>query len=116
MITDHSSAGFEYLLLDRPLVRINVPALLQGSNIGEEYVRLLADVSRTVDDPRGAVRAVEQALANPSDGSVTRRSVAAELFYKPGGATARAVDELYDAMELAPAAAATTVYSHSVVV
>ena len=25
MITDHSSAGFEYLLLDRPLVRIHMP-------------------------------------------------------------------------------------------
>src|SRR5436190_2197263 len=25
MITDHSSAGFEYLLLDRPLVRVHVP-------------------------------------------------------------------------------------------
>jgi hypothetical protein len=111
MITDHSSAGFEYLLLDRPLVRINVPALLRGSNIGEEYVKLLADASRSVDDARGAVRAVELALADPSEGSATRRAVAAELFYKPGGATARAVDELYDAMELAPAAATTRMYS-----
>jgi len=111
MITDHSSAGFEYLLLDRPLVRINVPALLRGSNIGEEYVRLLADASRSVDDARGAVRAVDLALANPLEGSATRRAVAAELFHNPGGATARAVDELYEAMELAPAPATTRMYS-----
>ena len=36
MITDHSSAGFEYLLLDRPLVRIDVPELLRHSNTNEE--------------------------------------------------------------------------------
>ncbi len=116
MITDHSSAGFEYLLLDRPLVRINVPALLRGSNIGEEYVRLLADASRSVEDPRGAVRAVELALANPSEGSATRRAVASELFYEPGGATARAVDELYEAMELAPAVETTSIYQRTAVV
>ena len=28
LITDHSSVGFEYLLLDRPLIRIHVPELL----------------------------------------------------------------------------------------
>ncbi len=116
MITDHSSAGFEYLLLDRPLVRINVPALLRGSNIGEEYVRLLADASHSVEDPRGAVKAVEFSLANPSDRSATRRAVASELFYKAGGATARAVDELYEAMELAPAVATTSMYSRTAVV
>jgi len=116
MITDHSSAGFEYLLLDRPLVRINVPALLRGSNIGEEYVRLLADASRSVDEARGAVRAVELALAAPSVGSTERRAVAAELFHEPGGATARAVGQLYDAMELTPAAATTTMYSRTVAV
>ena len=29
MITDHSSAGFEFLLRDRPLVRIRRPELLR---------------------------------------------------------------------------------------
>jgi hypothetical protein len=106
MITDHSSAGFEYLLLDRPLVRIHVPELLRSSNVGEEYVRLLADAARSVDGPLDALRAVEQGLADPPAGSASRRAVAEDLFHKPGGATARAVAELYDAMELAPAAAA----------
>jgi hypothetical protein len=102
MITDHSSAGFEYLLRDRPLVRIHVPALLEGSNISQEYVRLLADAAQSVEDPREALRAVERALDDPSSRSASRRAVAAELFHEPGGATARAVLELYDAMELAP--------------
>jgi hypothetical protein len=105
MITDHSSAGFEYLLLDRPLVRIHVPELLRTSNIGEEYVRLLMEAARSVEGPLDAVAAVEQGLADPSAGSASRRGVARELFHDPGGATARAVNELYDAMALSPVAA-----------
>jgi hypothetical protein len=102
MITDHSSAGFEYLLLDRPLVRIHVPELIRSSNINEEYVAMLIEASRSVTDAASAARAVERALADPSAGSPSRRAVAQELFHLPGTATARAVSELYDAMELAP--------------
>src|ERR1043166_7618983 len=32
MITDHSSVGFEYLLLDRPLIRIHVPELIRNTD------------------------------------------------------------------------------------
>ena len=102
MITDHSSAGFEYLLRDRPLVRIHVPELLRGSNISEEYVRLLADAARSVNGPVEALQAVEQGLADPNAGTNARRAVAEDLFYRPGTATSRAVRELYDAIELPP--------------
>ena len=101
MITDHSSAGFEYLLLDRPLVRIHVPELIRTSNINEEYVQLLMDASRSVDDAAGALAAVEAALSDPAAGSTMRRAVAADLFYCAGSATRRAVAELYEAIELA---------------
>ena len=50
MITDHSSAGFEFLLRDRPLVRIHRPELIELANIHPDYVALLASVSRSVDD------------------------------------------------------------------
>jgi hypothetical protein len=63
----------------------------------------------SVETPGQALDAVEQALSDPHARSASRRAVAADLFYKPGTATARAVDELYDAMELAPAAATATV-------
>ena len=108
MITDHSSAGFEYLLLDRPLVRIHVPELLRTSNINEEYVALLAEAAASVDDHAAAVDAVERGLSDPRARSASRRAVAEDLFHLPGSATARAVQELYDAIELAPAAAAVT--------
>lgn len=115
MITDHSSAGFEYLLLDRPLVRIHVPELLRGSNIGEEYVRLLAEAALSVESTAQALQAVERGLADSAAGSASRRAVAEELFFKPGGATARAVDELYDAMALSPISAPAAVSNRAAV-
>jgi CDP-Glycerol:Poly(glycerophosphate) glycerophosphotransferase len=100
LITDHSSVGFEYLLLDRPLVRIEMPELINRANVPREYVDLLASASFTVHDVSGVLEQVERAFADPRRGSETRREVAAELFYRPGGATRRAVRELYDVLEL----------------
>lgn len=100
MITDHSSAGFEYLLLDRPLVRIYRPALIEMANIHPDYVRLLGEAAMSVEGLDQAVDAVERALADPGERSRARRSVAADLFYRPGTATARAVASLYEAIEL----------------
>jgi len=105
MITDHSSAGFEFLLRDKPLVRIHRPHLIELASIHPDYVALLASVSRSVDDLPGAVAAVEEGLAEPGAQSHDRRRVAADLFYEPGGATSRSVTELYDVLELEPAPA-----------
>jgi CDP-glycerol glycerophosphotransferase (TagB/SpsB family) len=100
MITDHSSAGFEYLLLDRPLVRVHVPELLEQSNTNSEYVELLRAASTSVTDTATAIAAVERSLADPSYLSPTRTAVASELFYQPGTATERAASELYTLIEL----------------
>ncbi|HVL68577.1 MAG TPA: CDP-glycerol glycerophosphotransferase family protein [Vicinamibacterales bacterium] len=106
MVTDHSSAGFEYLLLDRPIVRIHRPALLQAANVHPDYAELLASVAESVDDARGVMDATVRALADPSARSGRRREVAEDLFHLPGTATSRAVAELYDVLELEPQAAA----------
>ena len=108
MITDHSSAGFEYLLLDRPIVRIHRPELLAGALVHPDYASLLTEVSESVDDARGAIDAVVRALADPSARSSQRRAVAEDLFYNPGTATARSVAELYDALELTAVGAPLT--------
>jgi len=102
MITDHSSAGFEYLLRDRPLVRIHVPELIKLANIHEDYVEMLADVSESTTQVDDTVSAVERALAEPAAKSARRRAVAADLFHQPGTATARCADALYEAIELEP--------------
>jgi len=102
MVTDHSSAGFEYLLRDRPIVRIHVPELIDLANIHDDYVRLLATVSESTSAIDDTITAVERALANPSALSATRRAIAADLFHEPGTATERCAAALYDAIGLAP--------------
>lgn len=99
MISDHSSAGFEYLLLDRPLIRIEMPELIARTNIHPDYVSLLVKASTTVRNPEETVGAVESAYADPARLSSERMTVAEDLFYKPGNATSRAVTELYKVME-----------------
>ena len=102
MVTDHSSAGFEFLLRDRPLVRIHRPELIRLADIHPDYVELLASVSESVNTADEAVRAVERGLATPTARSEARRATAEDLFYRAGGATERATRCLYEAIELEP--------------
>jgi hypothetical protein len=102
MITDHSSAGFEWLLRDRPLVRIHRPELLRLANIHPDYVDLLASASHSVLTADETLDAVERGLADPAARSANRRAVAQELFHRPGEATSRAVAQLYEAVALDP--------------
>jgi hypothetical protein len=91
MVTDHSSIGFEYLVLDRPLVVFDAPELAAEARINPEKVALLrstAAVARTADD---VARAAAHDLAHPMARSAVRRRVAREMFHEPGTATARAV-------------------------
>ena len=100
LITDHSSAGFEYLLLDRPVVRIHIPELLTRARVHPDYVRMMEAAATSAAGVPAVIQAVEHALAAPSERSVARREVAADLFYKPGTATRRAVRALYELMDL----------------
>ena len=102
MITDHSSVGFEYLLLDRPLVRIHVPELIKSTDIEASYVELLASASTNVTNVDEAIAAVERGFLEGRENSITRIAVANEMFYRPGTATERAAKELYDLLEIEP--------------
>jgi CDP-glycerol glycerophosphotransferase (TagB/SpsB family) len=107
LVTDHSSCAFEYMLLDRPIVRIDLPELIAQANVHADYVRLLAGAAIGAPAEAGAVvRAVEHALASPAERGRERRAAAADLFYLPGSATERCAAALYEAMRLAPAAVA----------
>jgi hypothetical protein len=109
MITDHSSAGFEFLLRDKPVVRIHRPALIELANIHRDYVNLLASVSESVERVEDGLRAVARGLADPAARGTERAATAKELFYAPGGATVRSVNALYEVIELdAPSIAAPT--------
>lgn len=100
MITDHSSVGFEYLLLDRPLVRIEVPKLLEEANVNPEYVELLAEASLSVRTASEAVYAVEHGINDPDQKSQARQTIATDLFHSAGSATSLAVKELYELLDL----------------
>ena len=100
LITDHSSVGFEYLLLDRPLIRIHVPELLEKTDIEPTYVQLMMEAATSVTNGDELVAAVEESFADAGLKSEARRRVAGEMFYAPGTATARAVAEMYDVIEL----------------
>jgi glycosyltransferase involved in cell wall biosynthesis len=100
MVTDHSSIGFEFLLLDRPLVIVDCPALLTHSETNPEKVaqlRAAADVVRTPAEVPAAVRA---GLADPRRLSRARRATADAFFYGAGSATARAVRIVYGLLQL----------------
>ena len=103
LITDHSSVGFEYLLLNRPLIRIHVPELLERTDIEPSYVHLMTEASTSVSNIADLEMAIEKNFANPTEKAQFRSEVANKMFYKPGGATARAIAEMYNVIELSPA-------------
>ena len=105
LISDHSSIAFEFMLLDRPVVVLDRPGLVQQAAINPEKVNLLRSAAVVVHEPVALPAAVSSALHQPDTMSAERQSVAAQLFYKPGSATHRAVDLIYMLIEL-PAAAA----------
>jgi len=100
LVTDHSSVGFEFMLLDRPLVVIDCPMLIEKARVAADKVRLLQSAAAVVADTAGVVKAVGRDLGNRERLSSERRAIAAELFYCPGGATTRALGSLYDLLAL----------------
>ncbi len=105
LITDHSSIGFEYAVLDRPLIVIDCPELIANARVNPQKAALLqaaAEVRRTIPD---LVRAVAEHLEHPQWHAGDRQRIAVDLFYRPGTAAARAAATVYDALEIeAPAA------------
>ena len=101
LVTDHSSAGFEFMLLDRPIVVIDCPELLDKARVAPDKARLLKSAATVATGSAAAItRAVSHALANPSELSAERRAAAARVFYRPGSATARAVESIYNVLDL----------------
>ncbi len=96
LVTDHSSLSFEYLLLDRPVVRIDLPELIDKTRTRRDYVELLASASTSVTDASEVPEAVRAQLADPERQSPERRAAARRMFHKPGTATPRAVSALYE--------------------
>jgi CDP-glycerol glycerophosphotransferase len=95
LVTDHSSIGFEYMLLDRPIVVADCPELIEKARVNPQKVDLLRRGADVAGDPESVAAAVARGLAQPDAHSAERRQISSELFYKAGGATARAVQCFY---------------------
>ena len=115
LVTDHSTVGFEFALLDRPIIVFDAPELLRAARIGRgkwDLLRSMATVARTPDE---TVAAVSAALKKPGE-LASARLRARALFAFPGTATARALTLAYELLGVpAPAGghevAAATLFS-----
>ncbi len=107
MITDHSSVGFEYLVLDRPLLIYDAPGLPLVARINPEKIELLRSTATVSRTPAELAAAAVRALASPAELSTARRRVAGALFFDPGHATARCVQLLRGLLHPAAPAAVT---------
>lgn len=104
LLSDASSAAVEYTLLDRPIVFLDVPELLDkvresGDTLDlESYGRR---IGTCVADPHDVAEAVRGALARPDRETEVRRTMARDVFYAPGGAAARVAGVILFAAGLA---------------
>jgi hypothetical protein len=96
LVTDHSSIGFEALALDRPVIVFDAPELARAARINPDKIELLRSASDVVATPAELAHAAAAALAHPGRRAADRRRVASQIFYAPGGATARAVAVVYE--------------------
>jgi hypothetical protein len=99
LVTDHSSVGFEYMLLDRPVVVVDCPELLVNARVSPEKAALLRGAAEVID-AGDAAAGVDRALVDPGRRSRQRRAIADEFFYDPGHASARAANCIYDLLAL----------------
>jgi len=102
IITDHSTIGFEFALLDRPLVVFDAPDLLEHARINPDKWHLLrgmADIARSTAELPAIVN---RALTSPWRHAPARRQASRALFAHAGHATERALEIVYQLLELTP--------------
>ena len=99
LVTDHSSVGFEFMLLDRPIVVVDCPELIAKARVSAGKVTSLRSASDVVSADEVAA-AVSRSLRDPLRLSGERRQIAAEMFYRPGTAGTRAIRCVYSLLDL----------------
>ncbi len=102
LISDASSVANEFLLCDRPVVFIDVPALFGKY---ADHIDLETWGRRTGSVVVSAAElpaCIEGELADPGRLSEVRRAAAADYFYNPGRARRASVLEMYRTLGLEP--------------
>jgi hypothetical protein len=106
LVTDHSTVGFEFALLDRPVVVFDVPELRSAARIADDKWAMLRSMADIVSRPDDLAAVIERALASPERLREQRRT-ADRLFPFAGTATERALRLVYGLLDLVPAYATT---------
>ena len=90
LITDASSVANEYTLLNRPLVFLDVPQLIEAAKAEGAFVDLDTwgrSGGLVVESPKQIELVVALSLADPDRLAGVRNMIASDLFYNPGHAT-----------------------------
>lgn len=107
LISDFSSAANEFLLRDRPIIFIATPEKYEINKERWDTEVWGQKVGVKVKSATELEAALEDALARPQRMSDIRRQAAADIFYRPGTATQRAAQKIYELLGLSPPAAAS---------
>lgn len=100
MVTDHSSIGFEFCLLDRPLIVFDAPDLPRVARINPEKIAQLRTAARVVRSSDEVGPAALDELGHPGRRADARRRLVRDLFHEPGTATDRALRVVYELLDL----------------
>ncbi len=101
LITDASSVANEYALLDRPIVFLDVPELVELTLAKGARVDLTTwgrRGGRLSHNPASAVKDIEACLADPAENSEIRQALVADMFFNPGRATAAAMAWMHEVL------------------
>lgn len=105
LMTDASSVALEYTLLDRPMLFLDTPELLERLEKRapaldlDTYGRKLGTI---VEHPSRVVDAIAASLAAPAQERALRRQAAEHLFHMPGSASERVAGVVRHAAGTAP--------------
>ena len=101
LISDASSVGSEFTLMDRPIIWLDVPKLLSAVRRKRKSMDLQTygrHTGITVRKPADVPKKVAWFLDHPGHRSSARRAMSSDLFYGPGTATDRAMDWILKAL------------------
>ncbi len=99
MVTDAGGVGFEYLLLDKPVIFVDVPEYFERYGCdGIDYWGRCAGiiVKKTEDIPK----AVQRALDKPMELSPQRKELISKIIYNPGCSADKAAQIILQLLSL----------------
>ncbi|MCX8036748.1 MAG: CDP-glycerol glycerophosphotransferase family protein [Candidatus Sumerlaeia bacterium] len=102
LISDASSVANEFLVLDRPIIFLDVPELFAHYRKTIDLDTWGRRTGYVVSDAAQLPDVVLHALKHPDEHADIRRAAAADYFHDPGRATDRAVAEIYRLLEIPP--------------